>query len=347
MLYIITFLTKNMQQCKKCVLAEHKPDIWLNDKGICNACIDFEKRKSEENNILLESELIKILNKYRGKGKYDCLVMCSGGKDSTSSLYYMKKRYKLNPLAFTFEHGFENEEAIANVKRAVSILNVDWLYFESTFMKDLFAEIIKTKSKAPVCPLCSMWYMGVTYEIAAHYNIPLIIAGWTRGQLIKESAGGRLASELEFMSMTKAVTDFVKHIRKIPKYKDFPESMKEVTDRARKKHKTTVISPHWFLNDDPEDYQKLIKKELEWKPTEVSYPKNSTNCYLNFLGVYLSMKYYGFTHYHIEMAKFIRSGELSREEALRDLEINFDEKPMKSILESVIKKLGCSFEDIL
>ena len=333
-----------MQRCKKCLLTEHKPDIWLNEKGICNICVDFEKKKgSEQENILLESELIKILNKYRGKGKYDCLVMCSGGKDSTSSLYYIKKRYKLNPLAFTFDHGFENEEATANVKRAVSILGVDWLYFKSDFMKDFFAEIVKMKSKAPICPLCSMWYMEVTYDIASKFNIPLIIAGWTRGQMTKQIENSNLPPEPEFMSMNKAVTDFVKHIRKIPKYKDFPETMEKV---KKKYKKIMVLSPHWFLKDDPEDYKKLIKKELKWKPAKISYPLGSTNCYLNFLSVYLSMKYYRFTHYHIEMSKLIRSGELSREEGLKALEINFDSKTIKPILQSVNKKLGCSFEDI-
>ena len=54
--------------------------------------------------------------------------MCSGGKDSTSSLYYVKKRYNLNPLAFTFDHGFETEEAMRNIKNAVEILDVDFLY---------------------------------------------------------------------------------------------------------------------------------------------------------------------------------------------------------------------------
>ena len=33
-------------QCRRCVLPENKPDIWLNDEGVCNICVDFERRKS-------------------------------------------------------------------------------------------------------------------------------------------------------------------------------------------------------------------------------------------------------------------------------------------------------------
>jgi 3'-phosphoadenosine 5'-phosphosulfate sulfotransferase (PAPS reductase)/FAD synthetase len=106
--------------CKKCIMPEAKPAIFLNEEGICNLCVEHEKMKKFENETKpLESDFIKIINKYKGKQKYDCLVMCSGGKDSTSSLYYMKKRYDLNPLAFTFDHGFETEEALENIHNAV------------------------------------------------------------------------------------------------------------------------------------------------------------------------------------------------------------------------------------
>ena len=99
--------------CQRCVLPESKPDIWLDGAGICNICRDFDKQNNGHEQVkFLESDFIKILNQNKSKGKYDCLIMCSGGKDSTAALYYMKKRYKLNPLAFTFDHGFEQNRPI-------------------------------------------------------------------------------------------------------------------------------------------------------------------------------------------------------------------------------------------
>src|SRR3989344_2716590 len=106
--------------CQRCVLPEVKPHVWFNQDGVCNVCLDHKKQ--EETPMLLESDFVKVLDKHRGKHRYDCLVMCSGGKDSTSALYFMKKRYGLNPLAFMFDHGFEQADAIANVRRAVSKL---------------------------------------------------------------------------------------------------------------------------------------------------------------------------------------------------------------------------------
>ena len=285
-----------------------------------------------------------MLNLYRSYGKYDCLVMCSGGKDSTAALYYMKRRYKLNPLAFTFDHGFETEDALENVKNAVEILGVDFVYFKNDFMKDMFSKILKTNSKAVICHLCSIWYMDLTFKIAFQFSIPIIIAGWTKGQAKKQplmSRCGCNVHELEFSSMAEATKEFLNsHVKKDPKYKDFPETMEEVLNRAKKRQKCVVLSPHWFLPFDSEAYVEMIKKELKWKVPRLSYPANTTNCYLNFISVYNSMQYFGYTHYHVEMSKLIRKGLLAREEAIRNLEINFD----KELLNNIAKKLDHVFK---
>lgn len=333
--------------CKKCVLPENKPDIWLNEEGICNICIEYEKEKSFSESIRsLETDFIKMLNLYKSRSEYDCLVMCSGGKDSTSALYYMKRRYKLKPLAFTFDHGFETEDAMENVRNAVETLGVDFLYFKTDFMEDMFSEIIKTNSRAVICHPCSLWYMDLAFKMAARFNIPIIIAGWTKGQSTKQPLMSRCGCNMhqpEFISMAKATNEFLdNYIRSKPKYKDFPRSMEEVLRRAKMRQKCVVLSPHWFLPFDSETYVEIIKKELKWKFPRLSYPAKTTNCYLNFLAVYLSMKHYGYTHYHVEMSKMIRLGMLTREEAQDMLEINFGQE----LLDTVLKKMGCQLEDI-
>jgi tRNA(Ile)-lysidine synthase TilS/MesJ len=320
--------------CKKCILPESRPDIWLNSEGVCNICLGVDKsRSAKQKNRLLESDLHKILNKFKGRGKYDCLVMCSGGKDSTMSLYHMKKRYSLNPLVFTFDHGFENEEAFENIKNAVEILKVDWIVFRTTFMWDIFSAIIKNNIKVPICHICAIWYMQLTYETATRYKIPLIIAGWTKAQATSDGDSLRA-----FDAMSKATREFiVKYLHKNPKYANFPLSMAEAEKTARKKFKTTMISPHWFLSLEPEKIISILKNELKWKAPKMSYPMGSTNCLMNFVSVFLSMRHYGYTHYHIEANRSINLGEISRQEALEMLEINFN----KEFVNTILKKLDC------
>lgn len=330
--------------CKKCVLPESKPDIWLNEDGVCNVCVQYENEKSAPHDArALETDFVRILNQHRGKHQYDCLVMCSGGKDSTSALYYMKRRYKVNPLAFMFDHGFETEDAVENVRRAVEILGVDFLFFKSDFARDLFAKILASGSKAVICHPCSIWYMQLTFDIAARYDIPLIIAGWTKGQSVKQPVMSKCACNVsapEYRSMAKATREFMETLKNDPRYRDFPSSMEEVLAAAQKRHKCLVLSPHWFLPVDQETYVATITNELHWKVPRLSYPRNSTNCYLNFISVHNAMKYFGYTHYHIEMSKMIREGLMTREQALKDLEIFFD----KNLLNDIAKKLDFTFE---
>jgi len=330
--------------CKRCVLPEHKPDILLNAEGICSVCLEYDKLKQPLDKSL-ETDFIKLLNTYKSKGEYDCLVMCSGGKDSTSALYYMKKRYKLNPLAFTFDHGFETEDALENIRNAVEVLGVDFLLFKSDFMLEMFSEMVKTDSRAVLCHPCSIWYMDLAFKMAFRFNIPIIIAGWTKGQSTKQPLMSRCGCSIhqpEFYSMAKATNDFLdKYIKDNPKYKNFPRSMEDVLTRAKMRQKCVVLSPHWFLPFDSEAYVETIKKELKWKLPKLSYPANSTNCYLNFISVYNSMKNYGYTHYHVEMSKLIREGLLSREEALKNLEVNFS----RELLNSIAGKLNHQFNE--
>ena len=330
--------------CTRCVLPESEPDIRLNDDGVCNVCLEYEKaRLGDRQTALLETDFVKTLNKYRGKGEYDCLVMCSGGKDSTSSLYYMKRRYKMNPLAFTFDHGFETEDAMENIRRAVEILDVDYMVFRSTYIHALVKKILESGSRAVICHLCSIWYMDLTFTMAARFKIPIIIAGWTKGQSTRQPVMTKCACSIdapEYRSMGEATVEFLKSLKSDPKYRDFPQSMEDVLKRAKKRYKSIVLSPHWFLPFEVGTYVKTIQDELGWKFPRLSYPKQSTNCYLNYIAVHNSMKYYGYSHYHVEMSKHIREGLMTREEALELLEITFG----TDLLNEVADKLGYTFD---
>lgn len=339
------------KRCIECVLVESAPDIVIGTDGVCNICKNYHAEHKDSNEPeYLETDFLKIIDKYRGKGKYDCLCMLSGGKDSTASLYYIKEKYKMNPLVFTFNHGFVPDEHIKSAMKTVEKLGVDWIYFETDFMKDMFRKIVKTKSKVVICPVCSLWYMLKTYEIAAQWDIPIIISGWTKGQTTssKKSVMSKCACDQdpgEYSTMANATQEFMdKYVRTDPRYLDFPASMEDVLNIARKKYKTKamVLSPHWFVPTGPDEYVKVIKEKLDWDYPVRSYPKKTTNCDLNFLASKLAVDNFGYSHYHIEMSNLIRLGMITREEAIALLEIDYD----KEILSPILEKLDCKMEDI-
>ena len=331
--------------CARCVLPESPPNIVFNSEGICNLCLEFQEAKEnlKEAPKLLESDLLKILAKHKGKQKYDCLAMCSGGKDSTSALYYMKTRYGLNPLAFMFDNGFEQEDAIENVENAAEKLGVDFLFFRTNKMKKMFQELLARDSKAVICHFCSIWYMDLAYETAARYEIPMIVAGWTKGQSTNQQVMNKCgcnANQPEFKEMGEATKKFMESfVKHDPDYKTFPYNMEEVLTKWSKK-KILVISPHWFLPFDQEAYVETIQRELGWKFPRLSYPGRSTNCALNFISVHQSLKHFGYTHYHVEMSKMIRQGLMTREDALRDLEVKISEFELQKIATKLGQKIS-------
>lgn len=87
--------------CKRCVMPDSKPDLFLDEEGVCNACRSYERRK-EVDWTLRHAELEELLNRYRSKdgSNWDCIVPVSGGKDSTSQVLKVLE-LGLNPLCVT------------------------------------------------------------------------------------------------------------------------------------------------------------------------------------------------------------------------------------------------------
>ena len=97
----------------------------LDSEGVCNVCraqevkaeIDWQKRLQE---------LDALVEQYRGRYRYDCLIPFSGGKDSTWTLYYLMDRYPgLKPLVVRFNHGFLRPNLTANCDRVFRRLGAD------------------------------------------------------------------------------------------------------------------------------------------------------------------------------------------------------------------------------
>ena len=321
----------NIKRCSCCVLAGLPPRLPLDADGRCPLCAAPARREKP----LLESDLLKLLGTYRGRGEYDCLLLCSGGRDSVCSLYYAVKRYRLNPLVLTFDNGFEQPAAVANARRAAGKLGADWLYYRSPLMKEMYAEALRSGEGFPLCALCSLWYMGVVYDTAARYKLPLIVAGWTAGQAVPGEP------DPAFAALCAGVGPFVERMRAAySKYAAFPRSMEELRRGRPFSRGTTIVSPHWFLDGSPEEYGPLMAGELGWEPVSYSYPAGSTNCPVSLLGSWLSLRRYGFTHFHVEMSALVRAGRLGRGEALRKLELDPSNTGTAAFLKPVLDALG-------
>jgi len=87
--------------CRRCVMPDTKPDLHLDDQGVCNACRSYQSRNVVDWDAR-HKELLQLLEKYRKRddSNWDCIVPVSGGKDSTYQVVRMLQ-LGLNPLCVT------------------------------------------------------------------------------------------------------------------------------------------------------------------------------------------------------------------------------------------------------
>jgi N-acetyl sugar amidotransferase len=90
-----------IRYCRRCVMPETKPDLYIDDEGICSACRNFDARQDVDW-VERRSELVELLDRYGSPdgSNYDCLIPVSGGKDSTYQVLRMLELGR-NPLCVT------------------------------------------------------------------------------------------------------------------------------------------------------------------------------------------------------------------------------------------------------
>ena len=164
-----------LKYCTQCVMPYTRPDLHLDEEGVCNACRAYESRKLV-NWGQRRQELLTILERYQqDDSNWDCIVPVSGGKDSTYQVVRMLQ-LGMNPLCVTAttcdlsEIGRKN---IENIKR----LGVDYVEFSPN-------PLIRTKLNriglTEVGDISWPEHVGIftiPVRAAVQFNVPLIIWG--------------------------------------------------------------------------------------------------------------------------------------------------------------------------
>jgi N-acetyl sugar amidotransferase len=90
-----------IKYCQRCVMPSTKPDLKIDEEGVCSACRHFEQRQEVDWDAR-GHELQAIVDQYRSRdgSNYDCIVPVSGGKDSTYQVLRMREM-GMNPLCVT------------------------------------------------------------------------------------------------------------------------------------------------------------------------------------------------------------------------------------------------------
>ncbi len=343
-----------MKICTKCILPETYPGISFDENGVCNFCKEDEVKKKEAIvNFQTENELKNCLEKYKNiNKKYDVLVPLSGGVDSAHTLIKLVKEYNLRPLAYHNDNGYEHETAVNNARKLCKALDVDLVITQpgSTFLKKLWKYLHESKAYGiPSCYVCANIIFISAVEVAERYGIKLVINGYSKGQaqVMKDTVMG--------VNMLKAMYQITRNNGDKEFYEEFVEKFeklsKVITYREKEDLKKNVdldkilVVPFFifkFNKTDKEMLKSEIRKVFNWEHIPYSFPSRTTNCRMNWLNTYIDRIKIGYCSYDIEFAELIRSGEITREQALEDLILN----PPEGMVEKLADEVGVNLNSI-
>lgn len=175
--------------CKKCVMPDTKPDLHLDEAGVCNACRSYEKRK-EVNWDARHKELLQLLERYRspdGSG-WDCIVPVSGGKDSTYQVLRILQ-LGLNPLCVTSTTCDLSQLGRKNIEN-LKHLGVDYVEVSPNPLIRAKLNRIGLKQVGDISWPEHVGIFTIPVRAAVQFNVPLLV--W--GENSQNEYGGPAAS---------------------------------------------------------------------------------------------------------------------------------------------------------
>jgi N-acetyl sugar amidotransferase len=152
-----------------------KPDLHIDEHGVCNACRAYERRKEVDWSKRRE-ELLNVLQRYRQSGaNWDCIVPVSGGKDSTYQVVRMLQ-LGLNPLCVTSTTCDLSEIGRKNIEN-IKHLGVDYMEFSPNPTIRAKLNRIGLTEVGDISWPEHVGIFTIPVRAAVQFNVPLIVWG--------------------------------------------------------------------------------------------------------------------------------------------------------------------------
>ena len=305
--------------CANCVMDETDPKISFNNSGFCNHCLNFYKniepflKNENERRQILERKIEEIKTKNKNK-EFDCIIGLSGGVDSSYMLHLAVTKYRLRPLVFHVDAGWNSIVAIGNIEKLVDKLNLtlhtNVIYWPE--MRDLQLSFFKAQVPHLDTPQDHAFFAS-TYNYCAKYKINNILNG---GNFATECVREPLewhyhASDLYHLKQIHKNFGENK-LKKFPlcgifKYKLYYRYLKNIK----------VLQPLNHINYNKDLAVKTLQKEYNWK----SYShKHYESRFTKFYEGYWLLKKFGYDKRKAHFSSLILNNQMSRDDALKKLQ---------------------------
>jgi len=341
-------MTSSIRVCTRCVMDETVPDIVFYPDGRCSLCRGYDEHRTKElyTDAAGTERLDRLVADIKRAGRsapYDCLIGLSGGVDSSYVAYLVAKRFGLRAIAVHLDNGWNTELAVDNVERIVKVLGIDlsthvldWREFrdiQTAFLRSSISNIEIPTDHA-------IW--AVLVKTAAKMRIKYIIAG---NNVVTESIMPE--SWLYGSKDSRLIRGIHRRFGRLP-MRSYP-----YLTTADYGYYLLLRGIRWvpILNYVPyvkTDAKQLLMDELGWRDYG---GKHYESTFTRFFHAYYLPKKFGIDLRKSYNSALVCSGQLTRDEALRDLAKSpAPPQLMAEDRDYVLKKLSLSiaeFEAIL
>jgi len=318
-------------RCTRCGLPETYETIEFDSAGVCNICRQKEFRDVEIDWPARKKMLADLVEQYRGKHEYDCIIPFSGGKDSTFTLYYLVKEFGIKPLVVQFNHGFMRPTLLKNNERTFRQLGVEVLSFTPNWKVVKRVMLESLIRKGDFCWHCHTGIYSYPMHVALKYNTPLIFWGepsseYTayydyRDDAVEEVDETRFNRFINLGITAEDMAGMISHDFKFDPRDLAPFTYPPVRDLRRLGYRSVSLGS--YIPWDVRTQAQLIQDELGWQGDEVEnmppglYRYEKIECYVQGVRDYIKYLKRGYNRVTQMTALDLRNGRIEKAEAER------------------------------
>ncbi len=334
------------QTCVRCVNNDYVlPGLEFNDDGVCAFCQCYEKVPDSgpvHGGTITDEELIAAAR--NNKGRFDVMVLYTGGKDSSYLLWYLARKLGLKVLACTWDLPFTNASSRANMRAArVKLENVEFI--ERTVRWEDIRRVSKALFDRVGLPcICPIIATVLFYPVAVQEKVPFIMDGVEAAQTLilskimslpaKTGAAKLSDAELTLRQIRRFVEPdinsgdpwdaFLALVRDQldSVYDPLREALKHVdvnNPPLSKRLRSETVYGSW------DKVREIIERELDWRMPEDQTGLLHTSCDIETVKDWSQFRRFAEMRTRqmpqsiIEISAALHFGQITREQALKEL----------------------------
>ena len=323
------------QMCVRCLYDTSIPGVTFGPTGECSYCalydeMDVQYPTGDGGELALQKAVDEMKEAGRGN-EFDCILGVSGGCDSSFLAHSMVDR-GLRPLAVHFDNTWNSPIATNNIYTILDQLDVPLETFvvDNHEYDDIHRAFIESGVRDLEAPT-DIGFMGVLYRAAEQHNVKYIVEGHSFRTEGVSPAG-------QFYMDGRYVKELHRRFGNIP-MKTFPNMPLTKFIKWAALSRIRRLRPLYWLDYNKEATKEFLSNEYGW---EWYGGHHLENRWSNFQHTYFMPHRFGIDHRINELSGRVRSGQMTRADALAEFDIPPVVDP--ELLAMVKNRLGYSEE---